>query len=220
MSTPYRYTTLPDVWPGRARSGPRRRSPYKRVTWAPVEHLLVSELRRVGAKDATIALDIRNPAYFRLDGGIRADARPVTPAVVVSFTNRDGVRLTFPCDTYGDWMHNIYAIAKTLEKLRLIDRDGVAQGDQQYVGFKALPPGAPANGRKELTTEGAAGILTLWSGLDTIAILAHKSVADVAGRMAKSKAHPDAGGDETDFVMVTEAIEVVEHHFASGGGVR
>src|SRR5438094_286048 len=86
----------------------------------------------------------------------RASLRSRTPPAIVSFTNRDGIRLTFPCDTYGDWATNVYAIASTLEKLRAINRYGVTQGDQQYVGFQALPP---AGGSTAMTAEEAADVI-------------------------------------------------------------
>jgi hypothetical protein len=118
------------------------------------------------------------------------------------------VRLTFPCDTYADWQTNVYAIAKSLESLRAVDRYGVTQGDAQYVGFKALPSGggsAPA-----MTAEQAADIIAEHSELPAHVILQEPAVARVAIRTAKRSAHPDAGGEPGAFERVTDAATLIE----------
>lgn len=208
---PYRYVTLPKVWPGKQRPSDFRRivGPFKVTTWTPVERLLTSELAKLGAKDVVLAIDLPNPAHWNMQGNPRADARAATPAVIVSFTNRDGVRLTFPCDTYSDWQTNVYAIAKSLENLRAVDRYGVTQGDAQYVGFRALPPGGGAT-VQTLTAEEAAEIIAKHSELPAHVILAEPSVARVAIRSAKRAAHPDAGGEPGEFELVADAAAVLD----------
>lgn len=213
MATPemtYRYVPLPKQWPGKRRPSGRAptRSPFKVTTWSPIERLLSRELGYLGAKDVTIALDIQNPMYWRMDGGLRSDARTITPGVIVSFTGKDGVRFTFPCDTYGDWQTNAYAIAVTLEKLRAIARYGVTQGDQQYVGFKALPSGA-SSAPARMTAEDAADLLAEYSPFPARLILNEPVIAGEAIKAAKRKTHPDAGGASDAFAKVTEAADVL-----------
>lgn len=208
---PYRYTTLPKLWPGKQRpvGWTRTRGPFKVTTWNAIENLLSFELQKLGAKDVVLAIDLPNPAHWNMQGAPRADARAASPAVVVSFTNRDGVRLTFPCDTYSDWQTNVYAIARSLENLRAVDRYGVTQGDAQYVGFRALPPGG-GTGPRAMSAEEAAEIIAQYSELPAHVILAEPSVARVAIRAAKRNTHPDVGGDADEFKRVGEASDVLE----------
>ncbi len=214
---PYaRYVALPNAWPGRKRPAdwkPKGRSPFKFKAWSRVEHELLEEIARVNGRDVTIALDIRNPGHFRNDGGIRADARPVTARVIVSFARPDGKKLVFPCDAYGDWQDNVWAIRLSLEALRSIDRYGVTQGDQQYEGFAALPPGKPAG----MTVERAREIVAKLADLEPQA-LTFPSVFTVAVQRARSKAHPDRdGGNTATFQELEEAVRVLEQQPVEAG---
>jgi hypothetical protein len=207
----YTYSPLPAVWPGKRRASDfvRKRSPFK-VIWTKTEALLARELAHLKAKDVKIAIDIRNPGYFRQDGMIRADARPVTPAVILSFTNGAGVRLQFPCDTYAYWQDNVHAIALSLEALRAVDRHQVTQGDAQYIGFKALPPGASSAGAApEMSEDRAATILADYCDFPAHLIVQEASVARIAIRTAKSRTHPDAKGSPGAFEDVTAAAAVI-----------
>lgn len=213
-TVPYRYTMLPRVWPGRPHTKPRK-SPFHVVTVSQADKLLQKELQMVGAQEVTIAVDT-SPFHFKPGGeGLRADAKMTTAAVIVTFTDGKGNRLTFPCNTFGDWVDNLYAIASSLEKLRAVDRYGVTQGDAQYVGFKALPP---AGGSTAMTPENAAAVLAEFSGLDAVAILQFPSVTDVARDIARKRTHPDTAAGESDgedFARVEKAYEVLEEHHAA-----
>jgi hypothetical protein len=207
---PYSYSMLPTVWPGKQRPDGFRRikGPFKVTTWSRIERELSRELAHLGAKDVVIALDMPKPQSWNMQGAPRADARAQSPAAIVSFTRRDGNRLTFPCDTYADWQTNIYAIAMSLEKLRAVDRYGVTQGDQQYVGFRALPPGGSTS-TPAMTEDEAAQLLGEFSDLPAHVILAEPSVARVAIRAAKGRSHPDADGEPGDFERVTAAAILI-----------
>jgi hypothetical protein len=203
-----RFIALPPKWPGRTRPSTwkPKRSPFKGHNWSRIEKELLEEIARINGRDITIALDIRNPGHFRSDGGIRADARPVTSAVVVSFTRPDGRRLVFPCDAYAFWQDNIWAIRLSLEALRAVDRHGVTAGDQQYEGFAALPPGG---GSSRMTADDARVLVAELSGFE-VSALAFPSVFTVALQRARSKSHPDAGGSTEQFQKLEEAIRVLE----------
>jgi hypothetical protein len=206
----YKYSPLPATWPGKRRptSFVRKRSPFKMI-WTKTEKLLERELTHLGAKDVVIAVDIRNPGFFRQDGMLKADARPASPAVILAFTNRAGVRLQFPCDTYAFWQDNVHAIALSLEALRAVDRHEVTQGDAQYVGFKALPAGGGAPGAVEMTEGRASEILAEYSDFPPHLIVQESSVARIAIRTAKSRSHPDAKGPAGAFEDVTAAAAVI-----------
>jgi len=206
----YRFVALPRQWPGRPRPDgwKPQRSPFKLHGWARIEAALLAELRRINAKDITVALDVANPGDWRSDGGLRSDAKLGSNRVIVSFTRGDtGVRLTFPCETYFQWQDNLYAIAQTLEKLRAIDRYGVTQGDQQYVGFAALPAG----GQPKMTLDdaldlfgehGEAGAVDLISAPDWL--------VDAVQKRARAATHPDAGGSTELFQRIEEAARLID----------
>lgn len=208
MATTFEYThaPLPAVWPGKQRAAGyvRPASPF-RTQWSGTERLLLAELRHLKAKDVVIAVDVQGLGYFNTMHRLRADARPKTPAVILSFTRPDGVRLNFPCDKYRIWQDNVHAIALALESLRRVDRFEVTRGDEQYVGFAQLGAGKPG----AMTQDDAAALLEQHSGLPAHTILAEVAVAGVAIRMAKRAAHPDAGGSDDAFVKVGEAAEII-----------
>lgn len=204
---PIKYVALPNTWPGRDRGQhwKPKRSPFKGHNWSRIERELQEEISRINGRDLTLALDIRKPGEFRNDGGIRADARPVTSRVIVSFTRPDGRRLVFPCDAYAFWQDNIWAIRLSLEALRSVDRHGVTQGDQQYEGFAALPP---AGGSAAMTPERAYALIAELSGFEEDA-LRFPSVYVTAVKVARSKAHPDAGGSTEKFQQLEEAMRIL-----------
>jgi hypothetical protein len=204
---PIRYVALPPKWPGRTRPSfwKAKRSPFKGHNWSRIEQELQAEVGRINGRDLTIAIDLRNPGHFRMDGGIRADARPVTSRIVVSFSRPDGRRLTFPCDAYAFWQDNVWAVRLSLEALRAVDRHGVTAGDQQYEGFAALPA---AGGSSAMTVDQAYAIVAELSGFESQA-LAFPSVFAQAVKIARSKAHPDSGGTDEKFQKLGQAIQVI-----------
>lgn len=206
MALEYRITALPPVWPGKQTpSWNRKRAPFK-AQWAKTTHILDRELKYLGAKQVQIACEIRGEYDIRQDGMLRADARP-GPAVILSFIDRDGQRQAYPCDRFGWWQDNLYAIAIVLEDLRRAERYGV-QSALIRAGFKALPATSTAT----MGTNTAAGVLYRLSGHAVDLILRDAGVAQVAYRSAANKAHPDRGGSQMDFTLVQEAKRVLEAH--------
>lgn len=206
--TPIRFTVLPRQWPGRQRLAGWRPKPskFKGHTWARVSKELFAELAHLNAKDVVIALDLVGPGHIRPDGMLRADARPVTSKVILSFTRGDvGTRLTFPCDTYSSWDDNLWAIRLSLEALRSVDRHGVTQGDQQYVGFAALPAGTG------MALDDAVAILShhgeLSGSFDPMSV--PEWLLDAVQKRARAQTHPDAGGSDEQFQRVEEAIALI-----------
>lgn len=207
MALEYSITALPDVWPGKKTpSYNRKRAPFKSA-WAKTTHMLERELRHLGAKKVEIACEIRGAYDLRQDGQLRADARP-GPAVILSFIDRDGHRQAYPCDTFGWWQDNLYAIAIVLEDLRRAERYGV-QSALIRAGFKALPSTATTT----MGTDAAALILERRSPHSRERILSDAGVAQLAYRAAANASHPDKhGGSTADFQLVQEAKRVLEAH--------
>lgn len=207
MSLDYVVTPLPTAWPGKATpSWDRRRAPFK-ANWSRTLALLEREIRHLGGTKVEIAVDVES-RHLRQDGQLRADARPRSSAVVVSFTaGKD--RLQFPADRFSYWQDNVDAVARALEALRMVDRYGVQQG-RQYAGFKALPSSTSPT----MSASAAADVIVAATDGRTgpVAILADRETARVAVRTARAATHPDRTGERTRYDQVDAAAAVLAAH--------
>lgn len=183
----------------------RKGSPF-RTGHSSAMQLLTRELRHLGARSAIMEIDI-HPWDLRLDGGLRANARPQGPRVVVSAETRHGP-MQWPCDTFRDHVSNIYAIALTLEKLRAIDRYGVTSQGQQYTGWLAIP--ASTGGVDPV--EEAWRVLTIALGSKAPAFGPPPQSKEAVLRYYREAAkihHPDAGGLPDMFAAITSARDTI-----------
>jgi hypothetical protein len=181
-------------------AGQRERSRFT-ASWTDTLTVLERELGYIGGRDLVIEIDIREQD-LRLDGTLRANARPATTdAVVVAFESTKGP-LQYRSDIYdavawgargaAPWQHNVRAVALTLEALRAVGRYGASALDEQYRGYKAI-----GDGREP--------------GLD---LQAARALIDGYGGVAAAlkATHPDTGGDPASFQRVQEARRLL------GGG--
>jgi len=128
---------------------------------------------------------------LRLDGIPYANRRnPDDPAAAVYF-KRNGKPFCFACDRWDRVEDNVWAIAKTIDALRGIERWGTGEmGGAAFTGFAALP--AP-------TSKGGWFIV--------LGVPSHASTSEVEEaytRMAR-KHHPDRNpGDHNATVMMQE----------------
>ena len=181
------YTVRPiDTWPG-PRSRSHRRSPFK-ASWSRTAALLNRELRELGARNVALMIDVQE-SDIRLDGLLRASARPDYPGVILAFDSRYGP-LKYMSDVFSTWQDNVRAIALGLEALRKVDRYGITKRGEQYTGWKQLEAG-PSMDRIE-----AMRIIDRYGGGSI--------------RKALMETHPDHGGDAGDFAEVQEARRVLE----------
>lgn len=138
------------AWVGAA---PREASRFT-ATWSATLNLLEREvyaLQRAGMDDPILMVDV-SERDVRLDGQLRADARPFTDAVAIAFESTRGP-LIFRADRYDSkpwgskmdrvWQHNVRAIALTLEALRAADRYGATVHGEQYVGYRQIEAAQP-----------------------------------------------------------------------------
>jgi hypothetical protein len=155
---------------------------------------LATELRALDATRVVLELDLRE-RDIRLDGLPRADARPRTPRVVLSFESRYGPQ-RFATDSFRTWEENLRGIALSMEALRSVDRYGVSKRGEQYRGWRALPMTAGEYDLSEAITsrESAEAYLARWDG---------------DARRALRETHPDMGGDEAEFRAVNKARELL-----------
>jgi hypothetical protein len=199
----YTVTTLPPAWPGKRNAHPVR-SRFK-TKWSTTLTMLRREVSHLSGRKVEIACDVQG-RHLRNDGQLRADARPGYP-VILSFIV-GGERLQFPCDTFAWWQDNLYAIAKALEALRMVERYGVSK-TSQYAGFKALPSSTAPT----MSVENAAQIISNAAGVPRHDIVASVEGAKSAVRTAIHRTHPDRNnGLRTDYDLVDTARKVLTSH--------
>lgn len=201
-------------------------SPFT-VTWRQAQALLQTEANHLALStydrrhfdvDVYVEVDLP-PSAIRLDGGIKANApRLRSDVVAVTIPTRDHGDLRMVAARYTGswsrylpgWQANVYAIAKTLEALRAVDRWGATHG-AQYAGFQAIPPTTTGTAMGAgLTPRGASRLLAQAAGL----LMGSTEVLDpgearTAYRIASKTFHPDAGGDPETFRRLTEARDLL-----------
>lgn len=186
------------------------------VTWSQCLDLLGRELEVLGATDIVIEVDVAERG-IGIDGQLRGDAKASSPAVRLAFESNVGP-LTYATDAFmrpsyrrggmrDDWQHNLYAITKSLEALRLVDRYGVTRRGEQYAGFKALPAGR-AMPASHMTSDEAERIIRQTAYSDE-----NSQIGQPIGtvyRRARAAAHPDRNdGDRTLWDQVEQAAVVL-----------
>lgn len=196
------------------RPASKRKPSLFKSNWNATLTLLEREITALKGTDVTIEVEVL-PASIRADGtGLKANQRPASDAVVVSFETKNRGTFTWQADEYtkpnygsGEgWRHNVHAVAKTLEALRAVERYGLVSG-QQYEGLAALPAGRGA-AASHLTTEQAYDVLASVLELRDIADLDIEDSMLV--RRAKAAAHPDRhGGDRALWDQVEQAAQVL-----------
>jgi hypothetical protein len=171
-------------------SGNRRRT---RKQVQPAYVFLIDELRRLGAVTPVISSDLP----LKPDGFPYAEATCADPGVAVYWhmrvTRGAGpvlVPYSMPCDHYTRIADNLYAVGKTIESMRAIERYGAVRTAQVFAGFAALPPGPGEEAQPPKPWREVLG--GTWpDGLERTDLLA---LAKARHRRAIEQEHPDAGG--------------------------
>lgn len=115
------------------------------------------------------------------DGMPRANYTPSDPAVAVYFS-RKGKDVVFACDKYRTVADNIWAIVKTIEALRGIERWGASEMmDRAFAGFARLPQEAIESWREVLE----------FRPQDQVSI----DIVESRFRSLVKKYHPDVGNE-------------------------
>lgn len=207
-----------ETWPGeltKDRTRSRFRAGWERSrsdTGLSTVELLEREIAALDGKDVLMQMAVR-PQDIRLDGKVRANARPAEhPGVIITFDSNFGP-LSYPCDAFDDWQDNVRAIALSLEALRKVDRYGVSRRGEQYSGWGKLPPAGGTTATMGART--AAEILVDQEQLegDPDDLLEHWEAARLTYRHAARNAHPDRhGGDGRRMALVNQARDVLARH--------
>lgn len=200
--------TWPAGWP-RTKQRRSARFTRKERQYTPTghhmssKHLTVSdgikrcllELERLGARDGDSIISTNVPT--RLDGRPRSgEMEPQDPGVAVYWTLAgQKTPKVMAIDIYDRVADNLAAIAATLEAMRAIERHGGALVlERAFTGFTALP--APGQ------------VVSRWR--DVLGVSDSETnitVVEASYRRARSKNHPDRGGDVAVFDAVQHAWE-------------
>lgn len=197
------YATRPiENWTGPPRC--LSRSCQYQKKWSQVVHDLKAELGRIGVRTAVLQLDI-SERDLRNDGELRANARPVSDRVCVSFQHPEQGPLAYPCHTFHDWQANVQAIAMTLEALPEAGRAIVTPGT-----VAAAAPGATLETYSEYLLKMAfpGGYAE-----EEIAVMIDDPdmLRDVY-RTASKNHHPDNGGDIATMALINKARDAIRAH--------
>lgn len=211
MRTPVKFVPL-ERWPHKPTANPEK-SKFK-ITPTRMYELLDLELRKLSARDVLFQT-FHNAGAIRSDGQPRSNSYPSQPGFILTFKNKSGEILSFPCDTYRTMEENLYAVALSLEALRRVDRYGVTRNQEQYRGWKQLPSGAGPVGETydtslaffaDVTDEKLDEITGLCAGSEAASGLA----IEMLYRRAAKKLHPDMGGSQADFQRLQECMRIIK----------
>ncbi len=172
------------------RSAQTKSSRFKN-TLAGARDFVIAEIKRLKAKDPIISTNIP----LKQNGDMYADwqSRKITDHGVAVYFTLNNSQVCLCCDTYKTIWENMYAIGRTIEGLRQIDRDGVSDFlNRAFTGFPAIPERVPGK--------------NCW---DILGIGQTKDINTIEKRyraLAKEK-HPDTGGSLEAFQELSEALD-------------
>jgi hypothetical protein len=221
----YQHVAL-EGWPQdipRTPMDERKKAAFK-SRWTDTLKLLERELDHLTAHpDRTRFKTFHRPSVVRRDGQLFSNAPlPDNPGVIIVFdvfkwngTRNDRgqklgkyVTVQFECDTFTHWKDNVRAIALALEKLRAIERYGVARASAVEVGRKALPAFVGTG----MTLDDAWAQLAKFSDFSVEQLQGVGARIKDAYRQAALRTHPDRGGSHDDAAKVNVAYEVLKAH--------
>jgi hypothetical protein len=176
----------PLQWPaGLPRAKSRAVSAFGEKTIGVATRFVLGEVRRMNGSLPVLSTNLA----LRGDGLPYANQRqPADPGAALYFQRR-GKPMVFACDRWLKIEHNIYAIGKTIEALRGIERWGSSDMmERAFVGFQALPAPKP-----------------WWEVLGLDGPNATRSEIAIAYRRASNEAHPDRPGGSHDAMAAVNA---------------
>lgn len=125
----------PEGWP-RAKSHQVKRARFGDHSVAEGRRVIADQVRLFGGKDLIISSNLE----LRLDGNPRSNQRQPADRGVSIFFKRDKQDMALACDIYTTVEDNLWALCRTLDALRQIERDGSPSLiNRAFKGFAALP---------------------------------------------------------------------------------
>lgn len=178
----------PLQWP---QGWPRTKNPERARFGDHTHHyasrMVLDELERLGA----IKVVINSNMQVRLDGAFRSGQRDPDDKGVVVYFMLNGNEQCFPCDRWDKVNHNLWAIYKSVQALRGLERWGAkSMVDAAFRGFEALPESVQVHGVAYFSD-----------------CVSYERGRERYKRLLK-ELHPDIGGSSDDFVQMQEQWEV------------
>jgi hypothetical protein len=183
---------FPLTWPsGRRRINFPSKSRFAEITFGRARDALFHELEMLGAQNKILSTNIP----LRLDGIPYSGRTPPADKGVAVYFQFKKKPMVFACDEWDKIEHNVWAIAKTIEALRGIQRWG--SGDmleRAFTGFASLPnPETKKHWREVL-------------GFMNGAVANKNLVKEKRDSLALSH-HPDRGGNSARMSEINAAFE-------------
>jgi hypothetical protein len=151
---------------------------------------LHKEVERLNGTGLVVSTNLR----VKIDGMLYAadmNKKIEDPGVAVYFKYK-GKDTSMCCDQYERVWENIYALAKSIEALRSIERWGVSDFlNKAFTGFTALPSPELSN---------------WWTVLGIMPFASLDQIKQAYKDKAKMH-HPDTGGDVNEFHKIQRAYE-------------
>lgn len=198
----------PLQWPlGYPRKMYPSRSRFGNKTFAKCRDEIFKQLEMMlsYSEKKTIVLSTNIP--LRNDGLPYANTKqPLDKGVAVYFQYKNESTVIC-CDEWNKIEDNLWAVAKTIESIRAIDRWGVSDFlKRSFQGFTALPPKQPEKPKREwwiaLNYQQKPSTSPWdWAGVEA----QYKSLA--------KKLHPDVGGTVHQFQELASAFAEAKKHF-------
>lgn len=149
---------------------------------------LQQELKRLGGTQLVISTNLK----YRADGIPYSQQRQPDDQGAAVYFKYNGENMVLACDTFDKIGCNIYAIAKTIEAMRAIERYGASElMKRAFTGFKALP---------------APDQKVPWYVMLGVPEMASLEEIKAAYRELAKKYHPDVNPSDSDrFSYITAA---------------
>lgn len=178
----------PEGWP-RTEYYKQKRAQFKDRSVAVGRNFLVDEVRRFGGTNLIISSNLE----LKMDGMPRSNQRQPQDRGVAIYFNRNKIDMALACDVYTTVEDNLWALCRTIDALRQIERDGSpALINRAFKGFMALPDPDARD---------------WWDVLHVKRSASNEEIRQAYFSLAKQH-HPDHGGDATMFDMVQKAYDL------------
>lgn len=183
----------PLQWPnGWSRTENPNRSRFDNPSIAQASDKITNEMRLFGGSDLIISSDLR----LKKDGMPYSNQRTPEDQGVAVYFIWDNVQKVIACDSFDKIGCNLWAIAKTIEAMRGIDRWGCSEIiNKAFTGFTALPENASESNYQS------------WWEILKFPKDANEKEIKAAYRILSKRFHPDIIGHSEIFLKVKNAYE-------------